>query len=438
MFILSKPKLSNRMQNDTKWSILHRVVFYFCFLFFCLNIFPFPINALPFFDFFYNLLDEIIWNPIIQFFGRTFFDIKEITSRPNGSGDTTWNWVQQFSILCFSLIGSIIWFFVAKTRNNHAKLSYWFIVLLRYYLGYTMLLYGVAKVFPLQFGTITTYRLYERLGEMSPMGLLWTFMAYSEGYQFFGGLAEIIAGSLLFFRRTTTLGALLSIGVLANIFALNIFYDIPVKIYSFWLMLIGVYLACDDFKRLWNFFVMNKPTQAKDISDFSQKKWFKKSTISLKILFLVGTFGPMFYDEWQNSKYKDAPKTAIYGPYKVDKFERNSISSESDTLRWQEVFIDRRGTYDMASVSNESGLRKRLNFRIDKKNKILFLTDYTADSSDTTKYAFPYLQADSSSLFLKGKFKNDSVKVSMKKMNRKDFLLNSRGFHWINEFPFNK
>lgn len=425
------------MQHNIKWSSSHKIIFYFCFLFFGLNIFPFPLTTLPFLNFFYNPLDEFIWNPIIQFFGRIFFGIDEISSRPNGSGDTTWNWVHQFSILCIALLGTIIWFFVAKNRNNHAKLRYWFIVLLRYYLGYTMLIYGFVKVFPLQFGNITTYRLCERLGEMSPMGLLWTFMAYSEGYQMFSGFAEIIAGSLLFFRRTTTLGALVSIGVLANIFALNVFYDVPVKIYSFWLLLIGVYLAFDDSKRLWNFFVMNKPTQAKDISNFSEKKWFKISAMSLKALFLVGVFGPMSYEYWQNAQYKDAPKTAIYGPYQVEKFEKNNIVSASDTLRWQEFFVDRRGTRDIIFVTNQDGLRKRIDFRNDVKAHQLFMTDYTS-TTDTVKYAFNYVQADSSSLFLKGKFKNDSVKVSMKKMNRKDFLLNSRGFHWINEFPFNK
>ena len=55
---------------------------------------------------------------------------------------------------------------------------------------------------------------------------------------------------------------------LANIFALNVFYDVPVKIYSFWLMLIGVYLAFDDAKRLWDFFVMNQATAPKNITDF--------------------------------------------------------------------------------------------------------------------------------------------------------------------------
>jgi hypothetical protein len=425
------------MQNDTKWSISRKAIFYFCFLFFGLNIFPFPINTLPFLDFFYNPIDELLWNPIIQLFGRIFFDIKEITSRPNGSGDTTWNWIQQFSILVIAAFSTIVWFFVAKNRKNHEKLNYWFIVLLRYYLGYTMLFYGVVKVFPLQFGTMTTYRLYERLGEMSPMGLLWTFMAYSEGYQFFGGMAEIIAGSLLFFRRTTTFGALLSIGVLANIFALNVFYDVPVKIYSFWLMLIGIYLALDDAKRLWNFLVMNRATEPKNIADFSDKKWFKISTISVKYLFLIGIFGPMFYEYWENAKYVNMPKTAIYGPYQVEKFEKNNIVSESDTLRWQEFFVDRRGARNIIFVTNQNGLRKRVDFRNDVKNHQLFMTDYTS-TTDTVKYAFSYIQADSSSLYLKGKIKTDSFKVSLKKMLRKDFLLNKRGFHWINEVPFNK
>ncbi len=425
------------MQSIAQWSVSHKIIFYFCFLFFGCNIFPFPINTLPFLDFFYNQIDEFIWNPIIQFFGRTFFDMKEITSRPNGSGDTTWNWVHQFSILLISFFGSIVWFFLAKNKLNHEKLSYWFKILLRYYLGYTMFFYGIVKFFPLQFGNITTYRLYERLGEMSPMGLLWTFMAHSEGYQMFSGLAEIIGGFLLFYRKTTTLGAMVCVGVLANIFALNVFYDVPVKIYSFWLLLIGIYLIYDDFKRLWQFFVLNQATKAKEEFVFSDKKWFKIGCLVLKFAFIIGICGMETYNSWDSNKYKDVPKTAIYGPYKVETFERNNIASPSDTLRWQEVFIDRRGTRDMVSVTNEDGLRKRINFRQNSKTHQLFMTDYSSDT-DTTKYPFSYFQADSASLVLRGKFKNDSIKVSMKKMNRKDFLLKTRGFHWINEVPFNK
>jgi uncharacterized membrane protein YphA (DoxX/SURF4 family) len=431
-------KTQQLMQNDAQWSVSHKIIFYFFFLFFVLNIFPFPISVIPFLeDFIYENIILPPWNFIVKFTGRIFFDLKEITNLSNGSGDTTWDWIQQFSILLMSAVGTFIWFFVAKNRDNHSKLSHWFIILLRYYLGYVMLSYGFAKVFPLQFGNITTYRLYERLGEMSPMGLLWTFMAYSQGYQFFGGLTEVIGGLLLFFKRTTTLGALICIGVLVNIFALNIFYDVPVKIYSFWLLLIGLYLAFDDFKRLWSFFIMNQATESKKFDVFFENKWFKIGKITLKILFIVGVCGEMFYDRWKSVQYKDTPKTAIYGAYKVEKFEKNNVVSESDTLRWQEFFIDRRGARDLIFVTNQDGLRKRVDFRNDTKNQQLFMTNYTS-TTDTVKYAFSYFQVDSSSLYLKGKIKTDSFKVSMKKMDRKGFLLKTRGFHWINEFPFNK
>lgn len=427
------------MGSNEKWTFSYKIFFYFSFLFLGLNIFPFPFNITPVINGFVdNFIAESFWNPIVQFTGRIFFGINEVTSRPNGSGDTTWNWLQEFNILIISTIGTIIWAVVAKNKDNHKKIHYWFNIFLRYYLALIMLSYGFSKVFPLQFGNITTYRLYERLGEMSPMGLLWTFMAYSQGYQFFGGIAEVIGGLLLLFRRTTTLGAIICVGVLINIFALNIFYDVPVKIYSFWLMLIGVYLIIEDFKRLWKFFVLNQATESKVVSDFSDKKMFKIGRIILKSFFIVGICGMMFYESWQQSKNIDLPKTAIYGPYKVEKFERSNTISDNNMLRWQEVFIDRRGAYDILFVTNESGLRTRISYRNNTKTHQLFITDYTSANMDTTHYAFSYIQADSSSLALIGKFKNDSMKVSMRKMTRDDFLLNSRGFHWINEVPFNK
>jgi len=424
------------MANTTKWSVAHKLIFYFYFLFFGLNIFPFPLDLIG--EPIYNLLEKF-WAPIINLLGNIVLGVDEITVRPNGSGDTTWNWLQELAILMIASLGSIIWLIAARNRVNHEKLAYWLRIYLRYYLAATMLSYGLVKVFPLQFGTITTYRLYERLGEMSPMGLLWTFMAYSKGYQLFGGLMEVIAGLLLIFRRTTTLGALLSAGVMLNVFMMNLFFDVPVKIFSFWLMLIGIYLLSADAKRLWQFFVLNEPTQAtQKIKVFADKKWFSISRIVLKILFIGTTFIAQFYSNWQAAAPISAPKSAIYGPYKVEKFERNNVTSETDTLRLQEAFIDRRGAYDMIYVTNEDGLRKRVNFTLDSTKHTLRMTNYAAPVTDTTQYAFTYSQPDSETLLLKGKIKNDSIRVAMKKMKPRYFLLTTRGFHWVNEVPFNK
>ena len=55
------------------------------------------------------------------------------------------------------------------------------------------------------------FRLAQHLGDMSPMGLLWTFMGFSPTYQIFTGAIEVLAGLLLTTRRTTLLGALVTL-----------------------------------------------------------------------------------------------------------------------------------------------------------------------------------------------------------------------------------
>ena len=63
------------------------------------------------------------------------------------------------------------------------------------------------------------------------MGLAWTFLGFSKGYNLFMGVAELMAG-LLLFRRTVAIGAIITLMTTANVMAVNYFYDVPVKIVS--------------------------------------------------------------------------------------------------------------------------------------------------------------------------------------------------------------
>ena len=113
-----------------------------------------------------------------------------------------------------------------------------------------MISYGAVKVIKSQFPDPSLARLMQTYGDSSPMGLLWTFMGASKSYNIFTGGVECLGGFLLFIPRLTTLGALVSIGALANIFMLNMSYDVPVKLYSFHLLLMAVVLAAPDLRRL--------------------------------------------------------------------------------------------------------------------------------------------------------------------------------------------
>jgi hypothetical protein len=106
-----------------------------------------------------------------------------------------------------------------------------------------------------QFSPPGSDRLAETYGASSPMGLLWTFMGSSRAYTAFSGYMETLGALLLLWRRTALLGALTSICVLFNVMVLNFCYDVPVKLFSFHLVLIGACIALPDARRLVQLFL---------------------------------------------------------------------------------------------------------------------------------------------------------------------------------------
>jgi hypothetical protein len=55
-----------------------------------------------------------------------------------------------------------------------------------------------------------------------------------------------------------------------------------------------------------------------------------------------------------------------------------------------------------------------------------------------TKASFNYIKDGDDHLILTGKMGNDSLFVKLKRYDEKRFRLMSRGFHWINEYPYNR
>jgi hypothetical protein len=126
------------------------------------------------------------------------------------------------------------------------------------------------------------------LGDLLPMRFSWLFIGFSKPYEIFSGLMEIFAGSLLLFRRTATLGAMVATGVFLNVMMLNLCYDIPVKIYSMQLTFVALFLLANESKRIIDFFILNKPAAANSLYQFNfNKKWQRWTRIGLKALFII-------------------------------------------------------------------------------------------------------------------------------------------------------
>src|SRR5262249_11374074 len=118
--------------------------------------------------------------------------------------------------------------------------------------------YGMTKIIPTQFRSPSLNVLVTPAGDLSLETLLWTSIGAAPAYQIFTGCVETLGGILLLAPRTTLLGALISFAALTHVFVLNMTYDIGLKLISFHLILLALFLLAPDFSRLANLLVRNQ------------------------------------------------------------------------------------------------------------------------------------------------------------------------------------
>lgn len=420
-----------RWTTGRKFSILFFTV-YFGFL-----VFDFTSSDELFPHFVYWLLTPLtsFWDWIVPWTGAKIFHLKEpITIKPNGSGDTTYNWVLQCLWIVFALMVSSVWLVADRKRPAYNDLYYWVKIVLRYWLAFILFVYGFVKIIKLQFPAPNLYRLTQPYGDSSPMGLAWTFIGFSKEYNLFTGGAEVLAGALLFFRRTTLLGALLAMSVMANVAAMNMFYDIPVKLFSLNLVVLSAFIASSDWIRLRNLFFLNRPAPAAFTRMPHPAKWKRILRLSLKTFAILFALYSTFWSSWSNRMYgDDAPKPPLYGIYNVVSFVRNNDTIaplQTDTTRWKQIIINYSQAVRITSMPDSM---KSMRLNIDTLTRVATIT--SRDS--TVTYRFQYTRPDSTHLNFYGRMGNDSAIISMIRFDEKKFRLMRRGFNWVNERPYN-
>src|SRR5215831_17255359 len=252
--------------REVRWSLIHRVVFRFVFCYFVLYCMPDTGRAsLPGLSF-VALPYTSVLHAIASWVAIHIFHLsgENVTYFRTGSGDTTLAYISNLLFVVFSVVVTLVWSVADRRRPNYRTLHAWLRLLVRYTLAVTLFAYGMAKVVPMQFRSPGLAKLIEPFGEFSPMGVLWNFMGASLPYTILAGSAEVLSGLLLLFRRTTTLGALFSTAVMMNVASLNYCYDVPVKLYSTNLLLMSIFLAAPDLRRLANVFVLNRTAEPAD------------------------------------------------------------------------------------------------------------------------------------------------------------------------------
>ncbi|MCP3100633.1 hypothetical protein LZ198_17315 [Myxococcus sp. K15C18031901] len=417
------------------WPLAARIAFRFTCVLVLLTCFPYPLDNIPGG---YTVIAEVnsFWSTVVPWLvlHTTGF---EVTEPPliTGSGDTQLEFVKAGFFLLLSVVATLVWSILDARRPRYPRAHHFLRVYVRYVLAGAMLGYGFVKLFPSQFPPIGEERLAQPLGEFSPMGLLWTFMGYSLGYNILTGGAEVLGGLLMFFRRTTTLGALVLVGVLTNVVALNFFYDVPVKLYSLRLLLLAVFLLAPDLRRLVDVLVLNRATRPAEIQrPFHLPRRVTWGLLAAKLV-LVGHFiygnaiqGWGSYQRFQSS----GPPPALMGIYDVEGFHRGGQELDGGE-RWRRFSISPYGHVQIRTAGNS---RTRFSLVESAENKTLTLTElWVAEPKQLT---LTFEKPDPTHLVLRGDQEGAPIEVHLRKVDTSNSLLLNRGFHWVQEQPFNR
>ena len=423
------------------WPFSEKILFRFIFIYFMLYLNPWTwLNRIPgtdsVFEYYYQRMD---W--LVHYANNNIFHTYKTLIPPNGSGDTSYAWVELQLQLLLALIGTLIWTIVDRKNSEYNRISYWFRIILRYSLILALMSYGIIKLFGMQMLFPTLSQLATPLGDLLPMRLSWLFIGYSDQYQFFSGLMEVIAALLLFFRASSAFGAVASSAVFANVVMMNLSYDIPVKQYSIHLFLMSLILVIYDYRRLLSL-ITNKPSAPSTIYNVEfNKRWMQIGRFFMKYIFMgymVGTTIYQTYYRWNDFRSPKEVGPVRSGLYDVKLFTLNKDTIpplHTDSIRWKDVVFDH-GSGSVGTADTIFWQRYRrgyFRYEIDSASTEIKFTKRDVTGKTDSLFTLHFDIPDSSHLRLWGKIRSDSVYVVLKRSDRR-FQLAERQFHWLSEY----
>lgn len=423
------------------WPLWRKIIFRFFFILLTWIMQPWEwLSSIPGIGYLLGFWDKLLdW--MVYTANDKIFHVRPILVPINGSGDTSYGWTQVWLFLSVAVLGAIIWSILDRKRSNYVHLNYWLCLFARYYIAFIALSYGILKIFAMQMYFPNLHELATPLGDLLPMRFSWFFIGYSTPYQTFSGILETIAGLLLLYRRTSTMGVMFATAVFINVAALNLCYDIPVKIFSMQLVFVCLFLLANESNRIICFFILNKPASVCDLYHFRyEKKWMRITRWIFKAAFIIiAVIMPVvqtwnYYTSYHQPSGKNQPVKA--GVYVVTEFainNKNIPASITDSLRWRDVIFDK--GYGSIRTSDTSFRhrynRAYFNYDVDSAtNTFNFKKNY---NDSLPMIQFKLSQPDSFTIQLRGKFKNDSLYVELKRTNR-HFQLAEKQFHWLSEY----
>jgi hypothetical protein len=240
-------------------------------------------------------------------------------------------------------------------------------------------------------------------------------------------------------RRTQLLGALTAVGVMFNVVLLNLCYDVPVKLYSSTLLMLALFLMVRDLPRL-SAVLLRRPLPplappAPPPARFGSRRW--RAGLAVAEVVAAGlVLLPSFLSERQRAReFAAVERTSpLEGTWSVERQVvdgRELPPTLSEAKRWRTLTVSHYKTNLFALARQVDDASLRIGFEVDASKHRVKLMMHEQPSRVMT-----YALADAEHVTISDD-KKQTV-LELRKLPPRPSLLMTRGFHWVNEEPFQR
>jgi hypothetical protein len=416
-----------------RWSVATRIAFRFGVVYltlFCL-VTQISGSMLPNPSFTYRGLGRL-W-PVRDITHRVAASVFGITSAldDRSSGEPPFFWIQTFWVLTLSVLAAAIWSFVDRRRESYVTAFGWFRLFVRIALAAALFEYGMTKVIPTQFPAPPLATLVTPVGDLTLSALLWTSIGASPKYEIFTGCIEVLAAILLLLPRTTTLGAMIGLGAALQVFALNMTYDVGLKVISFHLIVLASVLLLPDVPALMDLLVRGRPARLAPDPPLGRTPRARRLLLVAPIvvgLYLLGMYAYINWSFWQVAG-GGRPTSALYGIWSVEELSVDGVIAPPHLhdydRRWRRVIFDAPGE---VVVQRTDDSLARYGAALNVERGVLTLTK---GASRNWSAGFALERPSPGRLTLEGDMDGHRIQAQLRQVPFDAFpLLNSR-FRWM-------
>lgn len=331
-----------------------------------------------------------------------------------------------------ALGGAAIWSIIDRKPRNYDNWYYWIIVVARYRAALGIIAWGMKKFIPKQMELPSITFLHTPFADFSEQKVYWQSVGITPNYEIFLGFAEILAGLLLLFRKTTPFGAALLTVMLFNICIANHAYDGMVHVGSFTYVILGIIVLWKYLPAIWALIALKKDAYIERY--YPSFKGWKATLRFISKTAIIGIF--IVYSFYLHSAdyvgyrfpHNHPGLVNSAGVYEVTEFRLNNKVlpyDPTDSIRWQDAIFERWSTLtfkvnrlqemDNANTGREGkeSISKRFEFRgigggrhyfdykTDTINRLIKLINKNAAHRDQ-QYTLHYTQESNNRIILNG------------------------------------